>query len=89
MRRGRSTSFVTAVARGVVAGLEFVCFWIAVVLPLGYLSLLYDGLTGRELVVLGGLFVLHLLVLVVGQGYKERTAYDRFTSSHPDRNRSM
>lgn len=53
----------------VLTPVRFLSFWAAVLLPLVYLPLVYDGLSGSETTVLAALLVMNALALVVGHGY--------------------
>jgi hypothetical protein len=79
---------MTDVAKTVIAGVEFACFWTAVCLPIGYLAVLYHGLTGREFGILIGLLGLHSLTFVLGRGYSGGTGYGG-SSPNRDHDRSV
>lgn len=46
-----------------------VAFWSAVALPLAYMPLLYEGLTGSEAVLLLGLVAVNMVAFVLGHGH--------------------
>ncbi|GKZ12941.1 hypothetical protein HAL_08220 [Haladaptatus sp. T7] len=50
--------------------MQFVGFWSAIALPFGYLPLLYSGPVSDSADALALLFVLNLVAMVVGHGYK-------------------
>ncbi|PSQ60949.1 MAG: hypothetical protein BRD23_01210 [Halobacteriales archaeon SW_9_67_25] len=50
--------------------LEPLGFWAAVVLPLGYLPLLYGGLTDGQATLFLGLLALNVVCLVLGREYR-------------------
>ncbi|MFB6126613.1 MAG: hypothetical protein ABEJ79_04865 [Halolamina sp.] len=49
-------------------------FWLSVLLPVSYLTLLWNGLSAAELTTFGGLLALNVVALVVGHDYGD----DRF-----------
>lgn len=61
---------VETAGKRLLAPVQFIGFWAAVALPLGYLPLLYDGSITDSADVLALLFVLNLVAMVVGHGYK-------------------
>ncbi|MFB6079731.1 MAG: hypothetical protein ABEJ81_01840 [Haloferacaceae archaeon] len=49
--------------------LRFLAFWASILLPLAYLPLVYDGLTGSEPTVLGALLAVNVIAVLVGHGH--------------------
>lgn len=67
----RSYGFASSLLGYGVRAVRFVAFWLAVVLPCSYLSLLQNGLTRGESVSLTATLLFHLCVLVLGHGYRQ------------------
>lgn len=61
---------VEAAGKKLLAPVQFVGFWSAIALPFGYLPLLYSGPVSDSADALALLFVLNLVAMVVGHGYK-------------------
>ncbi|WP_231185306.1 hypothetical protein [Haladaptatus sp. DYF46] len=61
---------VETAGKKLLAPVQFIGFWAAVTLPLGYLPFLYGGSITDSADVLALLFVLNLVAMVVGHGYK-------------------
>lgn len=63
-------SVVETAVKKLLAPVQFVGFWSAIALPFGYLPLLYSGSISTSAEMLCLLFVLNLVAMVVGHGYK-------------------
>ena len=61
---------VEAAVKKLLTPIQFIGFWSAIALPLGYLPFLYGGHLSPSAEVLGPLLVLNLLAMFVGHGYK-------------------
>jgi VIT1/CCC1 family predicted Fe2+/Mn2+ transporter len=62
-------SMSSTLRRTVLAPIRFLSFWAAVLLPLVYLPLVHNGLTGGETTVLAVLLAANAVALVVGHDY--------------------
>lgn len=60
---------VTSLCRALVAGLRALAFWVAVVLPLAYLPMLYEVGITPSATTLVGLVAIHVVAIVVGHGH--------------------
>ncbi len=63
-------SIAQSAARKLFTPVQFLSFWAAIALPFGYLPLLYRGTLSSSAEVFVPLFVLNLIAIVVGHGYK-------------------
>ncbi len=58
------------VVKKLLTPIQFVGFWSAIALPLGYLPFLYGNQLAPSVDVLGPLLLLNLVAMFVGHGYK-------------------
>lgn len=69
--RGEFASWLARIRGAVVAGAEWVAFWLAIVLPFVTLTFLANGIsTSGELTAIGWLLVANVVALVVGQNHR-------------------
>ncbi|WP_458187651.1 hypothetical protein [Haladaptatus sp. NG-WS-4] len=54
----------------VAAPIRQICFWSSIALPLLYVPLLLDGLTGNVVLLFVGLVCLHVLTLYLGHDHR-------------------
>ena len=63
------TTTIASLSSLVTATVQTVAFWLAVVLPLAYLPLLADGITGGELIPFTALLAANVVALTLGHDY--------------------
>jgi hypothetical protein len=63
------TTTLAALSTLATATVRTLAFWLAVVLPLAYLPLLADGITGGELVPFVALLAANVVALLLGHDY--------------------
>ncbi len=61
---------VETAAKKLLTPIQFIGFWSAIALPLGYLPFLYGDHLAPSVEVLGPLLVLNLIAMLIGHGYK-------------------